>query len=80
MMDDYGLHRAGSSSNVWGIIFMFLMMVLVVVGIVAIVHYMNHGTGRQQSEGTALDLLEKRYAKGEIDKKEFEEKRTVLGS
>ena len=79
MMDDYGLHRAGGS-NVWGIIFMFLMMVLVVVGIVAIVHYMNHGTHQQKKEGTAIDLLEKRYAKGEIDKKEFEEKRTVLGS
>ena len=79
-MDDYGLHRAGNSSNGWGIIFMFLMMVLVVVGIVAIVHYMNHGTHQHKAGDTALDLLEKRYAKGEIDKKEFEEKRTVLGS
>ena len=36
--------------------------------------YCGHGRGR-----TALDTLEERFAKGEIDKSEFEEKRKLLG-
>ena len=36
--------------------------------------YCGHGRGR-----TALDSLEERFAKGEIDKTEFEEKRKLLG-
>ena len=79
-MDDYWIRGSNNGGNIWGFVFMLLMMALVIAGIIAIVHYLNHGATHPGKQDSALDLLEKRYAKGEIDKKEFEEKRTILGS
>ena len=76
MMDGYYGH--GGGYDVWGFIFMIFMMVLVVVGIIVVVRYFGQHTSHQQKQGSALDILEKRFANGEIDKKEFEEKRKVL--
>lgn len=78
MMDDYWGHRVGSGSDIWGFVFMLLMMALVVLGIIVLVRYLNHGTSSNQSGNTALDVLKTRYAKGEIDKREFDEKRKAL--
>ena len=77
-MDDYWGHGAGNGNDVWGFVFMFLMMALVILGIIVLVRYLNHGAGNSQSGNTALDVLKTRYAKGEIDKKEFDEKRKAL--
>jgi putative membrane protein len=78
MMDDYWGHGAGNSNDVWGFVLMVLMMVLVVIGIVVLVRYLSHGAGNAKSGDNALDVLKTRYAKGEIDKKEFDEKRKAL--
>ena len=78
MMDDYWGRSMNNGYGIWGFIFMLTIMVLVIAGVIAVVHYLNHDTREHNQGESALDLLKKRYANGEIDKKEYEEKRKVL--
>lgn len=60
-----------------------LTMLIVVGIIVALVAWLVRGFGRAEPYGhsrTALDVLEQRFARGEIDKAEFEDKRKLLRS
>lgn len=62
-----------------------LMMILFLAGIVALVVLAvrwagGEGMGRPQASGRApLDILRERFARGEIDRDEFEERRRALG-
>ncbi len=81
----YGPHMMWGNS--WaGWIFGPLMMLLVIAGIVAAVVIVARSVGHSGhvSHGPApgpapLDILKQRFARGEIDKDEFEERRRVLG-
>ena len=66
----------------WGIfmfIFMLIFLGLVIAGIVLLVRYLSPHARSKPSEG-ALEVLKLRYARGEIQKAEFEEKRKDLES
>jgi putative membrane protein len=74
MMPWYGM--------VFGPIMMIIWLVIVIVIAAAVIRWLQGGTigplpslsGRKR----ALEILEERFAKGEIDKDEFEEKKRLL--
>ena len=67
-MMNYGFGAAEAGMVIIGIIF----WILVIAGIVLLIKYLIEGRGGQES---ALEILKKRYARGEINREEFEEKK-----
>jgi len=64
-----------------GIIFMFIFWIAVFIAFIFLIRWLVLSTGQRgerHPEETALDILKKRYARGEIKKEEFEEKKKDL--
>ena len=76
-MDNYTGYGMGAGTAWWGFVLMFIVMLLVIAGSIIAIRFLWTPTGKQDKK-EAIILLEKRFAAGEIDTKEFEEKRKVL--
>ena len=74
MMDGYNLGYMGYGVLILGLIF----WILVIAGLVLLIKYLWEGGRVKGVEESALEVLKKRYAKGEINKEEFEEKKKDL--
>ncbi|MBI1848430.1 MAG: SHOCT domain-containing protein [Candidatus Rokubacteria bacterium] len=64
----------------WGLGMMLMMLVfwgLVIAGIVVAIRWLAHAGGGVRPD-RALDILRERYARGEINKDEFEAKQRDL--
>jgi putative membrane protein len=81
----YGPHMwgwgPGGYFHPFGMIFTTLLVVLLIIVLLRAFGFAGHygrGPFRHGRGSTALDILEERFARGEIDKAEFEEKRRLL--
>ncbi len=84
MMDGWGAGGYGGAGAIGGIL-MMIFWVAIIVGVVLLVVWLVRQTagpgataGAPPGGETALDILRKRYARGEIDKAEYEEKKKDL--
>ncbi|HEY5602520.1 MAG TPA: SHOCT domain-containing protein [Gammaproteobacteria bacterium] len=64
----------------FGWFFMLLFWALVILGIAAIVKWLSGSGGGNARSKTALEILQERYARGEIDQQEYQQKRRDLES
>jgi putative membrane protein len=84
MMGDWGGY--GRWGMGFGLLFMILFWAPIILGIVALVRWLvrESQAGRQQDgralprDKTPLEIVQERYARGEIDRAEFEQKRQDL--
>jgi putative membrane protein len=60
-------------------VFWILLIIVIVAVIVALARSGGHLPFGGQQGQTALDILKERYARGEIDREEYEQKRRDLG-
>ena len=65
-----------------GMIFMAVFWIAVIVGIIFLIRWLVISTRTEdhkaRHEDSAIEILRKRYARGEINKEEFEEKKKDL--
>ncbi|MEK7598288.1 MAG: SHOCT domain-containing protein [Patescibacteria group bacterium] len=77
-MMNFGLSSLGG----FGWIFMILWWILIIVGVIMLIKRLtaqSHGSNNlHDKKKSPLEILKERYAKGEIDKKEFEERKKDL--
>lgn len=70
---------SGYAMGGWQPLFSIVWWILIIAAIVALIRWFRTGSiHRIKTDVPALEVLRIRYAKGEIDKKEFEEKKKDL--
>lgn len=74
---DYGMGPFMMWGWGFGWIFMIIFWGLVILGLIFFIRYLLSLPGAREKE-SALEILKKRYAKGEINKEEFEQKKKDL--
>ena len=74
---DWGMHYMWGATGIGMMLMMILFWGLIIVGLVFGIRWLV-AEGRESRSDTALDILRQRYARGEINKEEFETKKQEL--
>jgi putative membrane protein len=77
----HGHMWGGGAGWIFGPIMMILFVALIVAVVVLVVRWLGGaggGAAQAARPKAALDILEERFARGEIDKDEFEQRRQAL--
>lgn len=77
MMDYGGWNNMMGGWGIFGWLTMLLFWALLILGVIALIRYLAR-SGQGKEDKTPLDILKERYARGEIDKKEFNERKKDL--
>ncbi len=65
----------------FGVVFMLLFWLLVILGILALIRWLQSSApDRSARDKTPLEIVQERYARGQIDKDEYEQKKRDLAS
>ena len=73
MMLGFGNNLMGWGFGFYGWIFMVLIWAMIIIGIVFFIKwFMTKSSDLHNQDKSPIEILKERYAKGEIDKKEFE--------
>ena len=84
---EWGMHPGGMMGWGYGMswlshIFMAAFWIAILVGIIFLIRWLivsaRPGSSKGGREDSALEILKRRYARGEIEKEEFEEKKRDL--
>ncbi len=77
----WGMHPMGGMGGMWGMGLMFMMLLfwfLVIAGLILVVRWFLSDQRERRGSDSALEILRQRYARGEINKEEFEAKKRDL--
>ncbi len=79
-VNGHGHMWGGGAHWIFGPIMMILFVALIVAVVVLVVRWLGGagGAGGARGSRSAQDILEERFARGEIDKDEFEARRQAL--
>jgi len=72
MMDSYSM-----SFGIIGILGLILW-IIIIIGLVLLIKYLWKSGGARREQESAIEILKQKYARGEISKEEFEEKKKDL--
>jgi putative membrane protein len=74
----WGAGGMAGMGGLFGIVMMLIMIALIAAVVALIWRAINPGRDRSLAADSALAILRERYAKGEIDKTEYDERRRAL--
>ena len=77
MMNYYGYNMMGG----WGIFMMIILVILIVIIVYAVMKLVQGGSNAgttSNGRDEALEILNQRYAKGELSDEEYQQKKKLL--